>query len=65
MATNWDEEPTSHEAARWRPVVERLGIKVLGIFDIPMLPVKASIDNTLWELRRRGNENYPEERQGR
>ena len=44
--------------ARWRPVLERLGIRILGIRDVPSQPLRIEVDSVDWELRPMGNETY-------
>src|SRR5436190_21350592 len=44
--------------ARWQPVLDRLGIKILGIRDVPTEPVRVNVDGIDWDLKRMGDAEY-------
>jgi len=44
--------------ARWRPALERLGITILGIRDVPPQLGRITVDGVEWELERMGNREY-------
>src|SRR5688572_26164131 len=48
------EDPRNDEAtlARWQPVLDRLGIPVVGVRDIPAQPVRFEVRGIEWELTR-------------
>jgi hypothetical protein len=44
--------------ARWRPVLDRLGIEILGVRDVPSTPTRLTVDGIDWDLVPMGDGVY-------
>ena len=53
-----DQRNEAATEARWRPVLERLGIVILGIRDVPAQLGRITVDGIEWELELMGNREY-------
>jgi hypothetical protein len=53
-----DQRNEAETEARWRPVLEQLGIMILGIRDVPSQLGRITVDGVEWELERMGDREY-------
>jgi hypothetical protein len=53
-------DPRNEQATieRWQPVLEKLGIPILGVRDVPDEPVWVMVDGVQWELKRMKTSEY-------